>query len=95
MEVPMPDPRITNAKSLEELKQAIQDIGTERLTKRKWDDNAYDQFNLPTFGGAPMHGADGVYSWDEKNVLMGDTPTDAEIISREEYLSVMGEEGED
>jgi hypothetical protein len=91
----MPDPRITNAKSLKELQKALQDIGAERLENEEWDDDAYDEFDLPTFGGEPLPREDGAYSWDEKNVLAGDTPTDAGIIDRETYIKGMGYVDED
>ena len=43
----------------------------------KWDD-------LPTFGGEEPEDTTGIWSWDEKNVLVGECAYDLEIITREE-----------
>lgn len=49
----------------------------------------YDEFDLPTFGGAPLAGQDGIFSWDAERVLVGDTITDAGIVTCAEWRAAM------
>lgn len=41
--------------------------------------------DLPNFGGADLAGNDGVWSWDETRLIIGEFSGNLEIISREEY----------
>lgn len=68
--------------------EAIQAIHAE-IDEGADASDLYDEFDLPTFGGAPLAGEDGVFSWDAERVLVGDTITDAGIVSRADYLAAM------
>lgn len=41
--------------------------------------------DLPNFGGEDLAGNDGVWSWDEKRLIIGSFAGDLAIITREEY----------
>jgi hypothetical protein len=90
----MPDPRITNAKSLEELQTVLHALAAE-FEWGKWvEESPYEIDELPTFGGTPfLRSSDpfspawGLFSWDSTRVLWGDTPGEVSIISRSEYLT--------
>jgi len=41
--------------------------------------------DLPNFGGEDLAGNDGVWSWDEKRLIIGEFAGNLEIITREEY----------
>jgi len=41
--------------------------------------------DLPNFGGEDLAGNDGVWSWDEKRLIIGSFTGDLAIITREEY----------
>jgi hypothetical protein len=41
--------------------------------------------DLPNFGGEDLAGNDGVWSWDEKRLIIGSFSGDLAIITREEY----------
>lgn len=43
--------------------------------------------DLPNFGGEDLAGNDGVWSWDEKRLIIGEFAGDLAIISREEYAA--------
>lgn len=89
----MPDPRITNAKSLEELQQALHALAID-FESGKWvEESPYELDQIPTFGGRalprsedPFSPAWGLFSWDPDRVLFGDSTGEAAIMSRTEYL---------
>ena len=47
----------------------------------------YDWTKLPSFGGEEPEDTTGVWSWDEKNVLVGESAYDLEIVSRDEWFN--------
>ncbi len=40
--------------------------------------------DLPTFGGHDLTGMDGVWSWDEKRLIVGSCHDDLQIVTRRE-----------
>jgi hypothetical protein len=44
-----------------------------------------DWLALPSFGGQMPFDTTGIWSWDEKNLLIGDCTMDLKIVSREEW----------
>jgi hypothetical protein len=85
-------PRILAAKSLEELMEAIESIHDEEMDDETDPSDVYDEFDLPTFGGEPLEPREGLFSWDPERVLVGDTITDACIVTRAEYLAAVADE---
>ncbi|QSQ17596.1 hypothetical protein [Myxococcus landrumensis] len=61
--------------SLDALAEVLQRHGAV-LTDLPWTE-------LPTFGGAPPSPTDGVWSWDERRLLVGVRPDLLELISRD------------
>ncbi|WP_338868655.1 hypothetical protein [Myxococcus stipitatus] len=62
--------------SLDALAAVLQRHGA-LLTGMPWTE-------LPTFGGAPPSPTDGVWSWDERRLLVGVKPDLLELISRDD-----------
>jgi hypothetical protein len=87
----MRDPRITEAKSLEDLQHAMHAVCADFAADLLSDDNdgPFDLDPLPTFGGEALPRTEGLFSWDAENVLVGDTWDDAIIVSRGEHRKAM------
>jgi|WetSurMetagenome_2_1015567.scaffolds.fasta_scaffold1661089_1 hypothetical protein len=63
------------AKNLGELKKIWENMTDD-------ENDMLDSTSLPTFGGSEPSDTTGVWSWDEKNLLVGTCRSDLEIIPR-------------
>lgn len=70
---------LVNSKNLKEL---LDNINIARSELDQLDLSNLDLCSLPTFGGKEPSSTIGVFSWDKKNLLVGDG--DFEIVDRKD-----------
>jgi hypothetical protein len=79
------DHRILASRSLEELLAILREIDAECGESEIDPAAAYDATSLPTFGGSAPNDTSGVWSWDEKSLLVGACVHDMRIQKRPEF----------
>jgi hypothetical protein len=78
------DHRIMASRSLEELLAILREIEAECRGSEMDPAAVYDATSLPTFGGDAPNDTSGIWSWDEKALLVGTCVDDMRIQKRPE-----------
>lgn len=67
----------------------LDDLYQKMLVNHPSTLNRFGQWSsdLPNFGGEDLAGNDGVWSWDETRLIIGEFAGDLAIITREEYAA--------